>query len=252
MKLKGLVAIVTGAGGVVGQTIACALSREGADLAIVTLKSNSNELLRKIEELGSRAIAIYCDVTDKGSVDKMVARTAEAFGKIDLLINNAGVSVNTPLEELSVENWDKVMTVNLKGVFLCSVAAAREMMKRNKGNIINIGSALAHNCFPNRGAFGPSKAGVLSLTRQMAMEWAKYNIRVNGVSPGPIMNPATAGALKNQDMKQRIKKIPLGRVAAPEEIANAVTFLASEDSSYITGQMIIVDGGSILTSYLYP
>ena len=219
MKLEGITAIVTGAGGVVGHMIACTLAREGADIAVVTLQSVQGDLLKKIKELGCRTIALHCDITDKESVDRMVAQTVEAFGKVDLLVNNAGTSIRAPLEQVSVEDWDKVIAINLKGVFLCSVATAREMMKQKKGNII---------------------------------EWARYNIRVNGVSPGPIMNPETAEAIKDEDMKQRIANIPLGRVATPEEIANAVLFLASQDCNYMTGNMLIVDGGGILTSYLYP
>lgn len=251
MKLEGIAAMVTG-GGVVGHAIALALAREGADIAIVTLKSVQEEAVKEIKKLGRQAIALHGDITDKESVDSIVTRTVDIFGKIDLLVNNAGMIIRAPLERVSVEDWDKVVAVNLKGVFLCSVATAKQMMKQKSGNIINVAGATAHSCFPGAGAFAPSKAGVVNLTKQMAVEWAKYNIRVNGVSPGPIMNPETAELIKDENMKQRIAKIPLGRVAQPEEIANAIVFLASEDSSYMTGQVLIVDGGGIHTSYLYP
>ena len=251
MKLEGVAAMITG-GGVVGHVIALALAREGADIAIVTLKSVQEDIVNKIKELGRQAIALNGDITDKESADNMVRQVVETFGKVDLLVNNAGMIIRAPLERVSVEDWDRVVAVNLKGVFLCSVAAAKHMMKQRKGNIINVGGATAHSCFPEGGAFAPSKAGVVNLTKQMAVEWAKYNIRVNGVSPGPIMNPETAELIKDENMKRRIEKIPLGRVAQPEEIANAIVFLASEDSSYMTGQMLIIDGGGIHTSYLYP
>jgi len=250
-RLKGMVAMVTG-GGVVGRAIALALAREGADIAIVTRRSIQEETVSEIKKLGRRAIALHSDITSKESVDSTVARVVETLNKIDLLVNNAGAIIRAPLEQVSVEDWDEVVAVNLKGVFLCSVAAAKQMIKQRKGNIINVAGATAHSCFPEGGAFGPSKAGVVNLTKQMALEWAKYNIRVNGVSPGPIMNPETAELIKDENMKRRIEKIPLGRVAQPEEIANAIIFLAAEDSSYMTGQMLIIDGGGIHTSYLYP
>ena len=252
MTLEGIAAIVTGAGGVVGHAIAYALASEGANVAVVTLSSAQSDIVKKIKELGSQAIALHCDITDKNSVNQMVAQTVQSFGKIDLLVNNAGMSDRAPLEQLSVDSWDKVIAVNLKGVFLCSVAAAKEMMKQQKGNIVNITGASAHQCGAEMGAFGPSKAAVVNLTRQMAVEWAKYSIRVNGVSPGPIMDPVTAERIKEEGMRERIEKIPLGRVSKPEEIANVVLFLASEQSSNITGQTIIADGGGILTWYLYP
>ena len=252
MKLEGVAAMVIGGGGIVGRTIALTLAREGADVAIVTLKSVQEEAVKEIKKLGRRAIALHGDITDKESVDSTVTRTVEALGKIDLLVNNAGMIIRAPLERVSVEDWDKVVAVNLKGVFLYSVAVAKQMMKQKKGNIINVAGATAHRCFPGAGAFAPSKAGVVNLTKQMAVEWAKYNIRVNGVSPGPIMTPETEQLIKDEDMKQRIAKIPLGRVAKPEEIANVIVFLASEDSSYITGQVLIVDGGGVETWWLYP
>lgn len=246
--------IITGGGKGIGRAISLALAKEGADVAIIALKDlkSAEETAKEAKQLGRGTTALLADVTQKESVDNMVKSVLEAFGKIDLLVNNAGLNIGGPLEQLLVEEWDRVMAVNLKGVFLCSVFVAREMMKHNKGNIINIAGASAHRCYAENGAFGPSKAGVINLTKQMAVEWAKYNIRVNGVSPGPTMGPETAERIKEKAMKQRIAKIPLARVGKPEEVANAVVFLASEESSYITGQTLIVDGGSVHTWYLYP
>jgi len=236
----------------VGNAIALTLAREGANVAVVTIKSNQDEMVKQIKNLGRQAVAFNVDITDKESVNFIVTQAIEAFGKVDLLVNNAGMGIRVPLEQVSVEDWDRVVAVNLKGLFLCSVAVAKEMMKRQKGNIITVAGASAHRCLAGGGAFGPSKAGVVSLTKQMAVEWAKYNIRVNGVSPGPIMNPETEELLKSEDIKQRVAKIPLGRVGRAEEVANTILFLASEDSSYMTGQMLIVDGGGVETWYLYP
>jgi len=252
MRLESVSSIVTGGGRGIGRAITLALAKEGADVAIVALKDleSAEATANEVRMLNRQAIAIQADITDKESVEAMVARTLEAFGKIDLLVNNAGMVARGPLESISVEDWDRVVAVNLKGVFLCSVAVAKQMIRHKRGCIVNIAGASAHRCFPGGGGFGPSKAGVISLTKQMAVEWARYDIRVNGVSPGPIMTPGTEETLKDDSIRQCIARIPLGRVGEPEEIARAVVFLASEDSSYMTGQMLVIDGGGVETSYL--
>ncbi len=254
MKLNGVTSIVTGGGRGIGRAISLTLASEGADVAVVVLKDlgSAEETAQEIRQLGRKSLVLQADVTDVNSVTFMVNRVLEEFGKIDLLVNNAGLVGRSPLLQISVETWDRVVAVNLRGVFLCSVAVAREMIKQKKGNIINLAGASAHRCFAFGGAFGPSKAAVISLTKQMAMEWAKYNIRVNGVSPGPIQTVETEDKLKDKETESRIAKIPLGRIGKPEEVAQAILYLASEDSSYMTGQMLIVDGGGVETWYLYP
>jgi 3-oxoacyl-[acyl-carrier protein] reductase len=254
MKLQNISSIVTGGGRGIGRAISLKIASEGADVAIVAEKDmrSAEETAEQIRQLGRKAIAIRADVSNPEMVSGMVSKVLESFGRIDLLINNAAISLRAPLEQLSVENWDRVMAVNLKGIFLCGVAVAREMIKQNKGCIINMAAASGHRSYGGGGAVGPSKAGVISLTKQMAVEWAKYNIRVNGVSPGPIMTAETEERIKDENTKRRIGMIPLRRVGRPEEIAAAVLFLASEDSSYMTGQILIVDGGGVETWYLYP
>jgi len=254
MRLENLVCVVTGGGRGIGGAISLALAKEGANVAIIAVKDlrSAEDTVQEVQQLGRQSLAIQADITDQHSVARMVEGVLEKFGRIDLLVNNAGATFRAPLEQIPVEEWDRVVAVNLKGAFLCSVAVAREMMKRGKGNIINIIGASAHRFYGGGGAFGPSKSGVLSLTKQMAMEWAKYTIRVNGVSPGPTMTPETEARIKDESARRRIEKIPLGRVGRPDEIAAAVLFLASEDSSYITGQALIVDGGGVETWYLYP
>ena len=254
MKLKGFASIVTGGGRGIGRAISLGLAREGADVAILALKDlkSAEDTAGEVKRLGCQAIALRTDITDPESVSHMVEEVLEKFGRIDLLVNNAGMNARAPLEQLSVEDWDRVVAVNLKGVFLCSVAVAREMIRKKKGNIINIAGASAHRCYALGGAFGPSKTGVISLTKQMAVEWAKYNIRVNGVSPGPIQTAETEERLKDGEIQCRIERIPLRRIGTPDEVMRAVVFLASEDSSYMTGQMLIVDGGGVETWYLYP
>lgn len=254
MRLEGLSSIITGGGRGIGRAISLAFAREGADVAIIAksdLKS-AETTADQVRRLGRRAIPILADVTKKDSVEKMVQTARTRFGKIDVLVNNAGMNIRTPLEKVSEEDWDKVVAVNLKSVYLCSVAVVNEMIRLRKGNIINITGASAHRCYAENGAFGPSKAAVINLTKQMAVEWAKYGIRVNEVSPGPTMTSPTEFTVKDEEIRNRIAKIPLGRVGQPEEIADAVLFLASDESKYITGQSIIVDGGSVHTWYLYP
>lgn len=254
MKLTGVCSIVTGGAKGIGRAITLALAAEGADVAIIGKAdlASAEKVAKEVEGLGRRGLPLMADVTHKGSVDRMVRDVLDTFGKIDVLVNNAGTNIRGPLEEISEEEWDHVVSVNLKGVFLCSICAGREMIRSNRGNIINIAGASAHRCYAENGAFGPSKAAVINLTTQMAVEWAKHKIRVNAVSPGPMMTPATRARIKDKDIRRRIEKIPMARVGKPEEVARTVVFLASDDSSYITGQSIVVDGGSIHSWYLYP
>lgn len=252
MKLKGIVAVVTGGAGYIGQATSLALAREGANIASIDLEGLEAQkgLLEEIERLGCRAMALQGDVSEKESVDRMIGAVIGEFGRIDLLVNMAGINIGAPLEDLSIEIWDKVMAVNLRSVFLCSVACAKDMIRNREGNIINIAAASAHRVAAKSGAFGPSKAGVVNLTKQMALEWAEYNIKVNAVSPGPVLTPKTEKRVRENI--ERISKIPMGRVARAEEIASVVVFLASKDSTYVTGQVVIVDGGGVETWWLYP
>ena len=254
MKLTGVCSIVTGGAKGIGRAITLALAAEGADVAIIGKedRASAEKAAKEVEALGRRCLPLMADVTQKGSIERMVRDVVDAFGKIDVLVNNAGTNIRGPLEEISEEEWDHVVSVNLKGVFLCSICAGREMIRSHRGNIINIGGASAHRCYAENGAFGPSKAAVINLTKQMAVEWAKHNIRVNAVSPGPVMTPATRARIKDKEIRRRIEKIPMARIGEPEEIARTVVFLASDDSSYITGQSVVVDGGSIHSWYLYP
>jgi NAD(P)-dependent dehydrogenase (short-subunit alcohol dehydrogenase family) len=254
VRLDGVRSIVTGGGRGIGRAISLALAREGADVAIVAVRDleRAEQTAREVERLGRRSVALQADVTVARSVNRMVATVLRAFDGIDLLVNNAGLVLRAPLERVPEKDWDRVVAVNLKGVFLCGVAVARAMMRQRRGTIINIAGASAHRCYALGGAFGPSKAGVISLTKQMAVEWARHRIRVNGVSPGPIQTVDTDAKLKDATLRRRIRKIPLGRIGKPEEVARAVVYLASSDSSYVTGQVLVVDGGSVETWYLYP
>jgi NAD(P)-dependent dehydrogenase (short-subunit alcohol dehydrogenase family) len=254
MRLKGIAAIVTGGSSGIGRAISYELAKEGANVIIAALRNidRANDTAKELKKIGSKTLVLQADITKNESVKKMVSKAIHYYGKIDLLVNNAGLGSSTPLEKISLNTWKKVINVNLHGTFLCSVAVAKFMAKQLKGNIINIIGSSGHRCYAGGGAFGPSKSAVINLTKQMSVEWAKYNIRVNGVSPGPIITEESKSLFEKEEIKNRILRIPLARAGNPEEIAKAVTFLASEDSDYVTGQIIIVDGGSVNTWYLNP
>jgi NAD(P)-dependent dehydrogenase (short-subunit alcohol dehydrogenase family) len=187
------------------------------------------------------------DVSKSMDVNRMVQLALEKFGRVDILVNNAGIEIGGAIENVSEEVWDRVMGVNLKGVFLCCQAVGRHMIQRKSGgSIINVASISGSMPETNSGPYTPSKAGMIGLTKLLAMEWAKYNIRVNSVSPGPIMTPLQRAAYPSEALlTARNKAVPMNRHGTPEEIGRAVVFLASEDSSYMTGTDLVVDGGSL-------
>ena len=176
----------------------------------------------------------------------MVRDVLKIFGRIDGLVNVAGIFMKSPIEEVSEQDWDRVIAVNLKGTFLCSQAVGREMIKQGGGSIVNFASVAGHTPQIYSGAYSPSKAGVVLLTKIMAVEWAKYNIRVNAVSPGPIVTPMTDSIYNTETLrKARTRSIPMNRFGNPEEVAKAVVFLVSDESSYVTGHALSIDGGSL-------
>ena len=243
--LKGRVAVVTGAGGGLGGAIVRRLAGMGATVVATDLKAPTLP-----DGLGN-AIALACDVADETSVQALAATVKEKFGRCDILVNNAGVMAPVvPLEELPVESWDKVMNVNLKGSFLCAKHLARLMLAQGSGAIVNLASIGAR--VPNDiGAYGASKAGVLGLTREMAVRWGPRGIRVNSVSPGMIRTPMSEHFYQNEKLHQgRIKTIPTGRIGVPDDIANAIAFMVSDAASYMNGQDIIIDGGFMRTALM--
>lgn len=240
--LKDKVAIVTGAGQGIGKGIALALAAEGCSVVVSDMNAEPcAETAREIEALGVKALAIRSDVSSKQDVADLFAKTQEHFGRLDVLVNNAGIYPFVSFAEMKEEDWDKVIDVNLKGVFLCSQEAAK--MIPEGGRIVNISSIASFVGFEGLTHYCASKSGINGFTRALALELAKQQITVNAVAPGAIATPGASGAMNEEAMKQTLSMIPAARQGTPEDIANAVVFLASAASSYITGQVIVVDGG---------
>jgi len=253
MRLKDKVAIVTGASQGIGRGIALGLAEAGADIVVNYYQNNdaATEVAEKIIMLGRNVLVLQGDISNREDVSRIVQEVLEAFEKIDILVNNAGIFIAGPLEKIWEEDWDRVVAVNLKGVFLCCQAVGNHMIeKKSGGSMINVASISGHIPEVNGGAYTPSKAGVIGLTRLLAVEWSKYNIRVNAISPGPVMTPLQRKAYPNEKLlAARNNSIPMRRHGTPEEIAKTVVFLASNDSSYITGEEITVDGGSQISMF---
>jgi 3-oxoacyl-[acyl-carrier protein] reductase len=252
MRCEGMKVVLCGGASAVGQATMLAMAREGADVACIDAAEPEvlAPIVRELAGIGRRVVVLQGDITDKSAVERLMDEANTGLGRIDVLVNVAGVNAWGPLEDFSESDWDRMMAVNVKGPFLCSVACARYMMKQGKGVIVNIAAASAHRMAAFSGAFGPSKAALVNLTKQMAVEWAKRGIRVNAVSPGPLLTARTAARVEQE--KERISKIPLGRVGEVDEIAQTILFLSTDESSYIAGQTIIVDGGGVETWWLYP
>ena len=248
MKLAGKVAIVTGAGRGIGRGIALELSRAGARVVINYFGSEqmAQELVAQIREAGQEAIAIRADVAKSVDVNHMVAETVRQFGSLDILVNNTGITILKPFLEDTEEIWDRTIDTNLKGAFLCSLAAAKIMAEKNAGKIINISSVNGHATIPGLTHYAASKGGIHMLTKAMALDLAPYQINVNCIGPGTIEVEKYFND-PNYDAEIWGQGIPWGRVGYPEEIGKAVVFLASDDADYITGQVFYIDGG--ITAY---
>jgi glucose 1-dehydrogenase len=253
MKLSGKVAIVTGSSQGIGSGIALKLAESGADIVINYRKNDemAEIVAKRIRSLGRRSLTIQADVSKAADVNHMVQKTVEIFGTIDILVNNAGIFIGGEIAELEEKVWDRVMAVNLKGVFLCCRAVGKYMIaNRIEGSIINIASISGRLPELNGNAYSPSKAGVISLSALLAVEWAQYGIRVNSLSPGPVMTPLQQEIYATPALlAARNRGIPMNRHGQPEEIGQAAVFLASDDASYITGENLSVDGGSLASMY---
>ncbi len=245
MAIKNKTVIITGAGRGIGQGIALAFAREKYNVVAgdINLK-DCERVAAGIKKLGAGCLAVKCDVAKKAEVENLMAQAARHFGQLDVLVNNAGIFPYTPLAEMTEADWDKVMDVNLKSVFLCSQAALKLMPAG--GRIISISSIASLVGFENLVHYCASKGGINGFVRALALELAPKKITVNAVAPGAVDTPGATAGSTAEAKKQTVAAIPLGRFGLPADIANAVLFLASEKSDYITGQVIVVDGGWIL------
>jgi len=243
--LSGKIALVTGAGRGIGYHTAVALAGYGADVAVCSRTvSELNRTAREIEKTGRRAMIRPADITDVSDIRSMVKEVCETFGRIDILVNNAGVNRPQDAVDVTEENWDVVMDTNLKGLFFCAQAVGRVMIAQKQGKIINISSDAGSVGIARRAAYCASKGGVNLLTKVLAIEWATHNVHVNAVSPAFIETPLTEPMFKAPGFREYVlTNTPLGRVGQPKDVAGAVVFLASAASDYMTGHVMLVDGG---------
>ena len=244
MKLEGKVAIVTGAGRGIGAAIARTLAGEGAHVVVNYSRSAeaAAQVVTEIEAAGGTALALQADVAVPEQVEALVKTTLEQFGRVDILINNDGITRDKLILRMSVEDWDTVLNTNLRGAFLCAKAVASPMLKQRSGAIVNVGSVIGKVGQGGQTNYSASKAGLIGLTKSLAKELGSRNVRVNAVAPGFIESDMTE-TLKPEFREAVLKQIPLGRLGSGDDVARVVAFLCSEDAAYVQGEVISIDGG---------
>ncbi|MDQ0217112.1 3-oxoacyl-[acyl-carrier-protein] reductase [Peribacillus cavernae] len=247
MILNGKAALVTGASRGIGREIALELARQGANIAVnySGSEAKANEVVTEIKALGREAFAVQCNVSNAESVTNMVKSVIEEFGSLQILVNNAGITRDNLLMRMKEEEWDDVINTNLKGVFLCTKAVSRQMMKQRSGRIINIASIVGISGNPGQANYVAAKAGVIGLTKTTAKELASRGITVNAVAPGFISTDMT-DKLTEEVREAMLQQIPLARFGDPADVAGVTAFLASDTSAYMTGQTLHVDGGMVM------
>lgn len=245
--LKGKTALVTGSSRGIGRAIALALAEKGANIAVnyAGNETKAEEVVRELKDLGVEAIKIRANVADEQDVKAMIKEVIKTFGTLDILVNNAGITRDNLLMRMKVEEFDDVIETNLKGAFLCTKAVTRQMMKQRAGKIINIASIVGVSGNAGQANYVAAKAGMIGLTKSTAKELASRNILVNAIAPGFITTDMT-DVLTDEQKTAILSTIPLEKLGEPEDIANVVCFLASDDAKYITGQTIHVDGGMVM------
>jgi len=247
-SLENKIALVTGARRGIGRGIALTLAKAGAKVAVTDIdEKECEQVVKEIEKMGGQAIAKKMDVTNKEEIDETIEATIKKFGKLDILVNNAGICPFKPFLELTEQDWDKVLEINLKGYFLCAQRAAKEMIKQKWGRIVNIASVAMGQMgvgMANIVHYVASKGGVAGMTEALAVELSPQGINVNAISPGVIETKMAEPVISDPKAKESLlARVPKGRTGKPEDIANAVLFLASEEADYITGAILVVDGG---------
>lgn len=249
-RLEGRVALITGGSRGIGRGICSAFAREGADVVVnyVSDERSANEVVEICRAMGRRAMAVRADVADSGQVNRMVEQALAEFGRLDILVNNAGLQVWIPALEMDEATWQRTIDVDLTGTFLCAQAVARHMVARGGGGkVINVSSIQAERVVPPHVNYAAAKGGVTLLTRALAVEWAKYKINVNCIGPGAIDTDMNAEAFSKPEVVERVcRTTPWGRIGTAEDCAHVAVFLASDESEFITGQTIFVDGGRML------
>jgi NAD(P)-dependent dehydrogenase (short-subunit alcohol dehydrogenase family) len=243
--LTNKIAIITGGGSGIGMRVALAFAEYGSKLIIADIDEKAAGLVvSEIKARGGEAIAHRVDVTRPKEVQEMVDIAVRSYDRIDILFNNAGISIRSPAESFPLEDWNRVIAVNLTGMFICAQAVGKMMIKQGGGKIVNTASVSSKLGHPGNLAYAASKHGVVGMTRVMAVEWAKYGVRVNCIGPGVIKTPLTTKALADPEKYQDlVTKVPMGRLGEPDDLIGAVIFLASGASNYMTGQTIYIEGG---------
>ena len=242
MNFNGQTALITGAGRGIGKTIAVKLAESGLNIAIGDMNPVSNDVVKEIEENGTKCLAFQLDVTDVESVDSVVKKIIDETGGIHILVNNAGITKDNLFMRMKPEQWSQVIDVNLNGVFHVTKAVIRTMVKQHSGRIINISSVVGFSGNPGQVNYSSTKSGLIGFTKSLSREVGTRGITVNAVAPG-FINTAMTQALNESQQQAILNQIPLGRMGEAEDIANAVAFLASEEASYITGTVLHVNGG---------
>jgi gluconate 5-dehydrogenase len=244
-NLEGRVAVVTGASGGIGKAIALALAAHGAEVLVAGRNPDKTRAAAaEVEAGGRRAAPFLLEITSRASAEDMAAAALKEFGRIDILVNSAGMNIRKEILAISEEDWDQVLTTNLKGVLYCCQAVGRHLVRQEYGKVVNISSISSFLGHPARGAYAASKGGLVQLTRVMATEWAPHHVNVNAISPAAVDTPFIDGLKKDrQRLDRELERIPLARIGTPADVAGAAVFLASRASDFITGQNLFVDGG---------
>ncbi len=252
MRLKDRVALITGAGRGIGKAIALAYAREGAQVVINDVdRANAEAAAAEVSAAGPKALVVQADIARQAEIARLVDTVIRERGRIDIVVNNAMKIVPGKLEELPEEAWDTTMNIGLKGVFLLSQAAARHMIRQKSGAFVNIASVAGLFPYNWAGAYSVVKAGVIMLTKLMALEWAPYGIRANAITPGYIRTPGTEAMYADAEIYEgRRKGVPMGRVGTGEDVASVAVFLASDEAQYTTGSIVGSDGGQAVGYFL--